>query len=133
MAVLDELFNGDETTEQILQRKRISISLYRRWHSEPAFADEFEKRVEQLNRHSRLLIAKYSSLAAAKLISLTDSTNPETARKTCLDIISLTKTSQAREDEKPDSQQEPETGHITPELAEKILESLAQGRTADSI
>jgi hypothetical protein len=35
------------------------------------------------------MIAQYSHLAAAKLIALTDCEKEETARKSCLDIITL--------------------------------------------
>jgi hypothetical protein len=136
-AVLDELFDGDETIEQILQIRNISSSMYRQWHSEPAFTDEFERRIEQLNRHSRLLIAKYSSLAAAKLVSLTDSANPETARKACLDIIDrIHKTEDRIQNNEGSDRQEDPSGSpdtISPQLAEKILETLAQEKTSDSI
>jgi hypothetical protein len=135
--VLDELFDGDETIEQILQKQNISRALYYRWHSEPAFTDEFERRIEQLNRHSRLLIAKYSSLAAAKLVSLTDSANPETARKACLDIIDrIQKPQETGLNKEGCGRQEDPSGSpdtISPQLAEKILETLAQEKTSDSI
>jgi hypothetical protein len=136
-AVLDELFNGEQTTEQILEKNGVNQQLYNKWHSEPAFIEEFERRIEQLHRHSRLLIARYSSLAAARLVSLTESESGETARKACLDIIdriqkpqeaSLNKEGTGRQGEQAGG---PET--IPPELAEKILAALAEEHTADNI
>ncbi|RKY23980.1 MAG: hypothetical protein DRP62_04830, partial [Planctomycetota bacterium] len=55
------------------------------------------------HRQSAALIARYAPLAAAKLVQLTGSEKEETARKACLDIISLPtlaakKTSQSNPD-----------------------------------
>jgi len=132
-AVLDELFNGEQTTEQILEKNGVNQQLYNQWHGEPAFTDEFERRIERLHRHSRLLIARYSSLAAARLVSLTESQSGETARKACLDIIDRIHNTLASRQETVNSRQNAEglgqdsdPVSITPELAEKILAALAQ-------
>ena len=48
-----------------------------------------EHRVERAVQRTRLIIARYAPLAASKLVQLTESENQETARKACLDIISM--------------------------------------------
>lgn len=128
LAVLDDLFSSDLSAEQVLEKHRVSQNLYSRWQSDDSYIAELDRRIELLGRNSRLLIAKYSSLAAAKLIALTDSANQETARKACLDIISLLKDENQKTS--PDSD-EPQPGtmpEIAPALAEKLLATIAEQR-----
>jgi hypothetical protein len=128
--ILDELFNSEQnmSEQQILQKHGVNEADYRRWQSEPVFVLEFEARMEALGRRSRLLIARYASYAAAKLIALTESENQETARKACLDIIDRIQKAenggQNAESGIETSELSPQC-QIAPELAEKILESLA--------
>lgn len=88
--VLDDLFAGDDE-QAVLARHKVSRNVYNKWQKGKNFAAEFQRRLAALNRQSKLIIAKYAALAAAKLVELTDSANQETARKACLDIISLPK------------------------------------------
>jgi hypothetical protein len=137
LAVLDDLFSSDSSANEsgaggILEKHGVSAADYRRWHSEEAFAQEYEARLAALGRQSRLLIARYASFAAAKLIALTESENQETARKACLDIIDRIQNSDDRiQNAELRSKNEElteggcEGASLTPELAEKILESLA--------
>ncbi len=128
LAVLDDLFSSELTEQQILEKHRVSQTLFNRWRSDETFITEFDRRIELLNRNSKLLIAKYSSLAAAKLIALTESENQETARKACLDILSLTKTGEqkSKDEQKPNFADNDESPQMSPKLAEKILKSLAE-------
>jgi hypothetical protein len=88
-AVLDELFSCEQTfsEKQVLEKHGVTEAHYRRWQNDEVFTSEFEARIESFSRQSRLLVARYATFAAAKLIVLTESANPETARKACLDII----------------------------------------------
>lgn len=126
LAVLDDLFSSDLSAEQVLEKHRVTKSLYSRWQSDDSYIAELDRRIELLGRNSRLLIAKYSSIAAAKLIALTDSANQETARKACLDIISLLKDENQKT--RPDSADpQPATlPNINPALAEKLLAIIAE-------
>ena len=129
LSVLDDLFSSDLSEQQVLEKHKIDSVRYNHWHSEPLFAEEFEKRTAALNRQALLYIAKYASLAAAKLVSLTDSANPETARKACLDIIGLLSDNKSKTDFFPKlSQAGDEINHprLSGELAEKLLAVLAE-------
>ena len=129
LSVLDDLFSSDLSEQQVLEKHKIDSVRYNHWHSEPLFAEEFEKRTAALNRQALLYIAKYASLAAAKLVSLTDSANPEITRKACLDIIGLLSESNPKTvSSLQPSQSDDETNHphISPELAEKLLAILAE-------
>lgn len=87
LAVLDSLFNGDQTVEQVLERHKVSAKLFADWQRQKEFTEQMEARILRLGLESRLLIARYAAVAAARLVSLTESGNQETARKACLDII----------------------------------------------
>ncbi len=134
LAVLDDLFHSDSSVSEsgaggILEKHGISAAEYRRWHSEEAFAQEYESRLAALGRQSRLLIARYASFAAAKLIALTESENQETARKACLDIIDRIQSAcgglELRSKNEELTERGCEGASLTPELAEKILAVLA--------
>jgi hypothetical protein len=128
LAVLDDLFGEDASASegQILAKHAVKPVDYRRWHGEEAFSQEFSARMDCLSRQSRLLIARYASYAAAKLIALTESENQETARKACLDIIDRIQTPDSRLQTKDDREYELADGQLTPEAAEKILAILAE-------
>ncbi len=89
LAVIEDLFSGELDESAILQKHKISRNLLNRWLADEAFKKQFDERVESAYRQSELIIARYAPLAAAKLVQLTESDKEETARKACLDIISL--------------------------------------------
>ena len=130
MAFIDALFEAGLDSEQVMAEQGVSGSLYRRWQGEEVFAVEFDRRIEWLRRQSEALIARYASVAAAKLIQLTDSEKEETARKACLDIISLpsVKNGDKKPQQGPDAQ-----GQIPHQLSEqtasRLLEALARENT----
>jgi hypothetical protein len=84
---LDDLFNSDLDEQGVLDKHKVRRSTYERWLAEELFAERFNRYVNSVRRRSELLMAKYSCLAAAKLVELTTSEKAETARKACLDII----------------------------------------------
>jgi len=91
LTVLDDLFNSDLDEQAVLDKHKIRRSTYDRWLEDKLFAERFKQYVNGLKRRSELLMAKYSCLAAAKLVELTASGKEETARKACLDIMSVPK------------------------------------------
>lgn len=123
--VLDDLFAGVSSEQEILEKHKVSKRLYDKWLAEANFASEFERRLQYARRQGELLIARYSSVAAVKLIELTESKNPETARKACLDIITLLRPDSA----KPNADTPPENAdapiELPPELASRLLSALA--------
>ena len=87
LIILDDLFNSDLDEQGVLDKHKVRRSTYERWLAEELFAERFNRYVNSVRRRSELLMAKYSCLAAAKLVELTTSEKAETARKACLDII----------------------------------------------
>ena len=135
LAVMDDLFAGQLDEQAILDRHKVSRTLLNKWESDVQFTAEFDNRIASLRRRGDLIIARYSALAAAKLVGLTESEKEETARRACLDIISLLKPAIKRADVATDEPQEqadlPEGLSAT--MASRLLAALAtSGNEADS-
>jgi hypothetical protein len=127
LAVMEDLFSGELGEQAVLEKHKISRNIYRRWLADGLFASEFDRRITSAHRQSAAIIAKYAPLAAAKLVQLTESDREETARKACLDIISLP----ALLDKKMIPQSESQTSEtqrpqITEQVAGRLLAALAE-------
>lgn len=128
LAVLDDLFNSDIDEQAVLDKHKVRRSTYDRWLEDKLFAERFKQYVNGLKRRSELLMAKYSCLAAAKLVGLTASGKDETARKACLDIISLPKVG-AQKTERPDKatkNSDNPAEQLPEETASRLLAALAE-------
>lgn len=125
LAVLNDLFAGELAEEDICKKHGVTKAGYHKWLADERFGAEFERRIDWLNLQSQALIARYASLAAAKLVELIDSDKEETRRKACLDIISLPKAPDRKKipADEPDQQNNAE---IPPETASKLLAALAE-------
>ncbi len=86
-AVLDELFAGSQSQQQILEKYGVTKSEFEKWLSQASFSTALQMRIGAEYLTSAVLLARYAPVAAARLIVLTDSDKPETARRACLDII----------------------------------------------
>ncbi len=123
LAVIDAVFTSDEDETDILEKHRVGLSQYNKWLADENFKAEFARRIEWLNLKSQALIARYTSLAAAKLIELTESGKEETRRRACLDILSLPK--QLPQVQSADANPE-NTPPLPPQTASKLLAALAE-------
>jgi hypothetical protein len=92
MAVIEDLFNGKGDESLVLAKHELNARVYRKWVTDPVFIAELESRIESSRLQGRLIIARYVPLAALKLVELTEGEKEETARKACIDIISLPET-----------------------------------------
>ena len=128
LTVLDDLFNSDLDEQAVLDKHKVRRSTYDRWLADKVFAERFKQYVNGLKRRSELLMAKYSCLAAAKLVELTASDKAETARKACLDIISVPKI-RADKDERPEKapkESSQQVEQLSDATASKLLAALAE-------
>lgn len=91
LAVLDDLFNGELDEQAVLKKHRVRRGTYERWLADEAFSERFKQYVNVLSRRSELLLTKSSCDAATKLVELTKAGKGETARKACLDIMTMPK------------------------------------------
>lgn len=126
-AIIDDLFAGDITTDEILEKHKLNRTMFNKYLTDETFRAEFTHRIEWLNMQSQAIIARYATLAAAKLVELTSSKSQETRRKACLDIISLPKTASAKDSHHVVTNDDtPET--LPPDTAAKLLECLAESK-----
>lgn len=127
LAVLDDLFSSELDEQAVLDKYNVSRNLYYRWLADELFAEQFDHRIAAAYRQSAALIARYATLAAAKLVQLTESDSAETARKACLDIISMQPVARGEtKDERRGTMDEPTAGGLSPATASKILAVLAE-------
>jgi len=134
--VIEDLFAGELDEQAILDKYKLSRKLYNQWRNDESFAEQFEKRITDSYRQSDVLIARYAPVAAAKLIQLTESDKPETARKACLDIISmpiLTANRKAKPSEESPSADTQSPVSLDAETAGKLLAVLAEEQTISKL
>jgi len=121
-AVIEDLFTGGADEQHVLDRHKIGRRVYEKWQADEVFQRAFDIRLQKERRQSEVIIARYATVAAMKLVQLTDSQNPETARKACLDIINLLGPSEERPSEDPAEK----TPDLSPELTSRLLTVLAE-------
>jgi hypothetical protein len=124
LAVIEDLFIGELDEQQILDKHGISRNTYNKWQADERFIDQLNRRIERAHRAGQLIIARFAPLAAAKLVALTESQKEETARRACLDIISLPRPSAKEADLQKNQQDEPDL--LSPETAARLLNALAE-------
>ena len=135
-AVIEDLFEG-ELEEQVIQEKHnLSRKLYDKWLADKDFIDRLNKRLAWEHRRGEFMLARYTRVAVSNLVRLTDCNKPETARKACLDMITMrtnlltdtcsSGTSATQEDNPTLQRQFP---NLSPETYSKILAFLAEEKT----
>jgi hypothetical protein len=87
--LLDELFAGTISEQEVLDKYRIGRSVFAKWLNEPVFLRALHGRIAAAYHQSSILLARHATAAANRLISLTESNKPDTARRSCLDIIEM--------------------------------------------
>jgi hypothetical protein len=128
LTVLDDLFNSNLDEQAVLDKHKVRRSTYERWLADELFTEHFKRYINGLKRRSELLMAKYSCLAAAKLVELTTSDKAETARRACLDIISVPKIADSG-DEQPDKapkESNKQLEQLSDATASRLLTALAE-------
>ncbi len=136
LAVIEDLFAGELGEQAILDKYKLSRKLYNQWRNDDSFAEQFEKRITDAYRQGDVLVARYAPVAAAKLIQLTESDKPETARKACLDIISmpiLTANRKAQSSGEPQPADTQLPISLNAETAGKLLAVLAEEKTINKL
>lgn len=128
LAVIEDLFAGELDEQTILDKYNVSKNLYNRWLADDCFIEQFNKRIARAYRQSELIIAKYAPLAAAKLVQLTDCEKAETARKACLDILSLPTLAGKNAAVSTENAVSgvPDSGQLSAETASRLLAALAE-------
>jgi len=129
LEVIDEIFRGEVDEQSILDKYKVSRKLYNKWLADSNFTGELDRRIDAAYRQSAVLIARYAPLAAAKLVQLTESDKEETARRACLDIISMPLLSGARKPPAkgvPEPAESPPQSELSDQTASRLLSALAE-------
>lgn len=124
-AVIEDLFTGEMTEREALERHNISAALYDRWLNDEAFGACFERRVSRAYREARLVLARHAPKAAKTLIDLTHCQKEETARRACLDIVAPPTAPDPAVKTPGRTEPDPAT-ELPPETATRLLAALAQ-------
>lgn len=124
LGLLEALFVDEQDEKDVLDKCKVTRKLFNRWMTEPAFTEQLDKHSETAQRHSALHLARHATKAASKLVQLATSGKGETARKACLDIISMHAPSSGANA----SSSETSPGHpaLPAETASRILAALVQ-------
>lgn len=126
LRLIDDLFEFGGDEQAVIKKHNISPQTLKRWLRQDSFKNELNFRRDRARRQSSILLAKYVPLAAAKLVQLCDSEKEETARKACLDILSLGAGSADDSSISADTaDSSPAPAAISPQTASKLLETLA--------
>ena len=126
LAVIDDLFEGKQE-QAILEKHKLSRKLYDKWLADEVFTARLDSRIQWEYRKSAFKLARNAPDAASKLMELTKSKQSETARKACLDIITMQTARLAGTPAVPgDNPTPPDSPQFSPETAGKILAVLAE-------
>ena len=128
---IEDLFSSELSEQAILDKYNISRHLFNKWLADETFAEQLDTRITSAYRQSTAYIARCATLAAVRLVQLTASDKPETARKACLDIISMNaaSTNSGIYTASPDrdaASAENEPQQLSAETAGKLLAVLAE-------
>jgi hypothetical protein len=127
LAVIDDMFDGELQKQALLEKHKLSRRLFNKWLASEAFNSRLDRRMAWERRRSEFMLARHATSAAARLVGLTVSTTPETARKAYLDIISIPALAN-RQKQQPT---QPQTTNcpppeLPPETASRLLAALAE-------
>ena len=86
-AIARDFFRGGRNIEEVAQEHRISADRLRRWLDREPFGEYLQMLAREETLQASCLLARYSPVAAARLIALTESEKEETRRRACLDIL----------------------------------------------
>ena len=123
LAEVDDILDPGIQEQQILERHNLSRRLYDKWVADESFVAYCDRRAVWERRRCELTLARSARSAASRLMALTESEKLETARKACLDIISMLPAEPQADSEAPADGPE-----LPPETAGRLLAALAEGQ-----
>ncbi len=131
LALITDIFENALTEADALAKNHISKWLYKKWLDNPSFTAELDARFNEALRRSKFLIVHCLPLAVQRLVQLIVSEKDETARKACLDLISL-QLSDAGLKNPQNSQPQNRLPQISDEKASRMLAILAEPEPASN-
>jgi len=128
--VLEDLFSSTMSIREVLEKRQIDRSEYCQWLEQELFVSKFNRMLELLRLESKLVLARYSSQIAAKMISLAMEEDSEISRQACSDVIKHPDFKEdigekRKEKDAPYLTEDGKLRELPPELASKLLDTLA--------
>jgi hypothetical protein len=127
LAVIEDLFEGNKEQE-ILEKHKLSRKLYEKWLADETFNRRLDRHAEWENRHSEFLLARSARQALSSLVKLAETETGETARKACVDLITISANRSAGTNavQADNPAPSPESTLLSPEITGKLLAVLAE-------
>ncbi len=131
LAVIEDLFEGELEEQAIMEKHKLSRKLFNKWLADEALTSQLDRRKVWEYRRSEFMLARFARVAVSNLVQLTDCKTSETARKACIDIITMranlsTGTPASPGDNPTPTPESPQFSH---ETAGKILAVLAEEKS----
>jgi hypothetical protein len=123
--VLVDLFSGQFTVQEVLEKRKVTRRTYYRWHAQQYFAAEFKRLLNLARTEHQLVFARYASDIATKLVSLTTAEKEETARRACMDVIANHLRKAKSIDDAKDKPLDAQLPELPPDVASRLLAALA--------
>jgi hypothetical protein len=116
-----------------MRQCNVSEATLRQWMKEPEFQQAIRLQLRIKQQEGRIVIERSVPKAANKLIELLNGKEgkEETARKACLDILSLGGQFEREAKEANDMQNDGIIEGLSDEAAEKILQALSEGEDSE--
>ncbi len=128
LEVIEGLFEERLNEDVVLKRRRVTRRTYRRWHTQKNFVAEYKRRLKQAKLEGERIMAKYSSVAASKLVELTQSKKEEIARRASLDVINYFRRKTKSKSASKNQLEAEKLPDLPPETASRLLAALAQSK-----
>jgi len=125
-AVIQDFFTGEMDEAAVLAKHNVSTRRYEKWLADERFIAALDRRMARAHREALVIIARYAPVAGAKLVELTDSEAAETARKACLDVMSMSSCPPQPAPGEPGPAEHP--AELSPETAGRLLAALAEAQ-----
>ena len=133
LAVMEDLFVGRLEEPEIRENHNISRKLYEKWLADENFNSRLDQRKAWEYRRCEFMLARKTRQTVSMLVKLAELGKGETARKACIDIITMRANLLAGAPVTPGDNPTPppESPNLQPEAAGKILAVLAEENQKD--
>lgn len=126
LALTEDLYSGKLNEQQLLDKHKLGRWLYRKWLADRQFNKELDQRIVEAHRQSTFVLARNACEVAETLVKLTKCEKEETARKACLDIITMNRSTVLAGYNTTSDDKVKEPAPISPQAASRILAILAE-------
>lgn len=126
--VLEDLFSGRFSEEEILEKRKVSRRTYHRWLGQEFFVAEFKRLVKITQHKCELIFARYAAEVASKMVSLAGAEKEEIASKACMYVINYPERNLKKGVESKKPPEEEPLPDLPPEVASRLLAAIADER-----